>query len=123
MIKIFEDKLRVKQDWFEARLKELYSEFSEELRESRKSGSKRTNLSKYGMKLSDYEDMLVKQDYRCKLCRQHEAHFSNGLVVDHSHKTGEVRGLLCPKCNSGLGFFDDDTFKLLRAIQYLQGEL
>lgn len=46
-----------------------------------------------------------------------------GLVLDHCHKTHRARGLLCPPCNTGLGFFKDNRSYLLRAINYLNGTL
>jgi len=42
------------------------------------------------------------------------------VYVDHCHKTGAVRGLLCPSCNSVLGMFNDDTALFARAIDYLE---
>lgn len=42
--------------------------------------------------------------------------------IDHCHKTGVVRGLLCDKCNKGVGLFDDDVDKLAGMIEYLMRE-
>lgn len=44
------------------------------------------------------------------------------LCIDHNHETGNVRGLLCTKCNTGLGMFEDNPVKLERAIEYLSDE-
>lgn len=77
--------------------------------------AKRTG--KYGITPKDYELLCDAQNDRCAICRRS---FSRGiLVVDHDHVTGAVRGLLCPGCNSGLGFFEDSTDRLLVAAAYL----
>lgn len=68
----------------------------------------------YGLSSEEY-DALQKE---CALCGATER-----LVVDHNHDTGEVRGVLCHKCNLGLGMFNDDTALLFRAIDYLMGVL
>ncbi len=53
---------------------------------------------------------------RCEICGA-----TVKLVVDHSHRSGRVRGLLCDRCNRGLGFFVDDITLLWRAVDYLLG--
>ena len=57
---------------------------------------------KYGVVYEDYLSMHHEQDYRCKICKRHANEFKRGLVVDHDHKTGKVRALLCTNCNSQL---------------------
>jgi hypothetical protein len=52
----------------------------------------------YGITSRDYAEMAQKQNYLCAICDENEK-----LVVDHDHKTGRVRGLLCIRCNGGLG--------------------
>lgn len=58
---------------------------------------------KYGMTLDDYSNLYTKQEGRCALCRVHQRDLNYKLNVDHDHKTGEVRGLLCTLCNVNLG--------------------
>lgn len=53
----------------------------------------------YGISLEEYFQKLVDQDAKCALCLRHESNFKTSLAVDHNHKTGQVRGLLCYACN------------------------
>jgi hypothetical protein len=75
---------------------------------------------KYGLSCQEYNLMSNKQDGLCLICL-------NGpkgmLCVDHDHKTGKVRGLLCRSCNLMLGYAKDDAFRLSRAVDYLNGRL
>lgn len=73
---------------------------------------------RYGMSVSDYDKMLEKQNKCCKLCAVHQDKLKHNMFVDHDHTTGIVRGLLCPRCNSGLGLLE--RIGLTRAIQYLK---
>jgi hypothetical protein len=64
------------------------------------------------------------QDNRCAICRKpetskHQSGTIRKLAVDHCHETGKLRGLLCTKCNTGLGLFNDDWLLLDNAIEYL----
>lgn len=65
----------------------------------------------YGLSLEDFDNLLKSQDYKCKLCGMSTLDPSNerfrNLHVDHNHKTGRVRGLLCTFCNSKLGWFEN----------------
>lgn len=71
---------------------------------------------KFGIDLEDYNQMLEQQRYRCALC---QVIVTGTLHVDHNHKTGAVRGLLCRDCNTGLGMFRDNIETLQQAIEYL----
>lgn len=71
----------------------------------------------YGLEPEQWASMLATQHGRCAICG---AHMDNeALVVDHDHATGAVRGLLCRKCNSGLGMFKDSLQNLAAAVNYL----
>lgn len=78
--------------------------------------------AKYGIEFSDYQAMLERQDGRCAIC-EGEGGIGNSdvapLFVDHCHATGKIRGLLCMKCNSGLGYFEDKADRMKNAIAYL----
>ena len=70
----------------------------------------------YGISVEAYNDMVLKQDNKCALCFKPS---NRRLDVDHDHKTGKIRGLLCGKCNKGLGLFYDDIDVFKRAVVYL----
>lgn len=79
--------------------------------------NRRTQLRlKYSMSLEDYNQMYNNQQGLCKICGD----FYNLLFIDHCHSTNKIRGLLCNGCNSGLGFFKDNSNILNRAILYLK---
>ena len=71
--------------------------------------------------IDDYIDLLVRQESKCAICfttRSNSRH--HRLFLDHDHKTGLVRGMLCSRCNSTLGYMDDDSHRLRRAADYLE---
>ena len=78
---------------------------------------------RYGITLDEFNNMKDAQGGKCAICGSNsgKANKKNDrLTVDHDHSTGEIRGILCHKCNFGLGQFDDDTEKLSMAITYLK---
>ena len=71
------------------------------------------------LELSPYQFMLEKQGGVCAICKK-TCSSGKSLAIDHDHDTDEVRGLLCGKCNRGLGIFNDSSHILLVAAKYLQ---
>ena len=87
-----------------------------------KKAGRKYELKKYGMTGKDYAKMARKQENRCAICgRRSDSDYFRYLFVDHDHKTGKVRGLLCGQCNSILGFAGDNPQILANAIEYLKG--
>lgn len=72
----------------------------------------------YGISLDDYQRMYKEQGGVCAVCGSSS---EKNFHVDHNHKTGEVRGLLCDKCNKALGFVKDDLNIIKRLKRYLNG--
>jgi hypothetical protein len=72
----------------------------------------------YGIELADYLLMHEQQDGKCAICGGPPEN-GKSLAVDHCHVTGRVRGLLCLKCNSGIGMFKDSLETVLAAVDYL----
>lgn len=78
----------------------------------------------YNISLADYEEIFREQDGVCAICFRPEtiscgSRGTKTLEVDHCHELKIVRGLLCGRCNRGLGFLGDDLSRLLAAIKYL----
>lgn len=78
-------------------------------------------LSSYGLTPEDYDEIFKAQNGVCAICSNPPGTgpSSKYLHVDHSHKTGVVRALLCDFCNRGLGIFRDDPDILMAAAAYL----
>lgn len=79
----------------------------------------------YGISESDYDRMLDEQHGVCAICELPETRLSRHterpmrLAIDHSHETGEIRGLLCHRCNTILGSTYDNPVLLMRLAKYL----
>lgn len=76
---------------------------------------------RHGVTQHEYETMLDEQDGVCALCgaSPEDDGRTKRLAVDHDAKTGRVRGLLCKRCNMGIGYFDDDSGRLADAGRYV----
>jgi hypothetical protein len=70
--------------------------------------------TKYKLTMEQYKEMFYEQKGRCAICKKEKK-----LVIDHNHKTNKVRALLCSKCNTALGLFEEDWFLLLSATNYI----
>ena len=73
---------------------------------------------KYGIGVEDYDRMFEAQGGVCAICRKPRPE-ERTLHVDHDHETGEIRGLLCFRCNNALGDFDEDFDLFQLAADYL----
>lgn len=76
-------------------------------------------LLHFGLTWEEYDFLLTTQDHRCAICNGHPRRYM--LAVDHDHRTGEIRGLLCIRCNQRLlGAANDDPARLRKAADYLE---
>lgn len=77
----------------------------------------------YNISIEEYDEMLLLQNGVCYICKSPPKNNTSkqcSLAVDHCHKTGSVRKLLCFSCNVALGFVDDDISRLEKLIEYLK---
>lgn len=72
----------------------------------------------YNISTEEYEKMYKGQCGLCSICDKKEELYK--LAIDHDHKTGRIRGLLCRKCNAALGLFGDNTETMKRAMKYIE---
>ena len=84
------------------------------LQRSRTHGLKK----RYGISEEQYNEMFNRQNGVCAICKTNEG--QKQLAVDHDHKTGIIRKLLCMNCNTAIGMFKDDPELLQAAISYLR---
>ena len=81
---------------------------------------RKARLKRYGLTPQGYAKLLKEHKGLCRICQRPPNNRS--LQVDHDHRTGVVRGLLCSSCNMALGLFSDNPESLRRAAHYLTGE-
>lgn len=73
----------------------------------------------YGITLKDYNRMFAEQQGCCAICGMHQSNWDKALHVDHNHRTGKVRQLLCAKCNRYVGVLEESEL-LIDIIKYLE---
>ena len=119
------------QERHNKRRRERYAtdpEYAEKIRQSMRNLDPKTRRNQrlkanYGINQKDYEAMLKAQNFSCKICeKKHIEKRGKKLHVDHCHKNGHVRGLLCSACNTALGKMKDDVDHLRNAICYLEDD-
>lgn len=73
----------------------------------------------YGIDLDTYNQLFIDQNGCCKTCKTHQTELKQSLHIDHSHKTGKVRGLLCGPCNRAIGLLKENKETINNLLSYL----
>lgn len=94
--------------------KNYYQKNKEKLRRNAK---KQQILTRYNLTPKDFERLLEIQNYECIICKND---FEDMPCVDHNHKTGKIRGLLCSSCNALIGMAYENIKILENTIKYLR---
>ena len=90
-------------------------------RENSKSVRSQYLKRNYGLTFEEFDAMLSGQDNCCAICKGKETYGRHKrFTVDHNHKTGKIRGLLCNHCNTALGLVGDNIHTLKSMIEYLE---
>jgi len=113
---------------YKSKAKHYYSSNKEEILQRTKEWKKMRphynrgiKLQKFGLTLEDYDNILIDQDNKCPICKNNfTKEFLRRPNIDHCHKTNKFRAILCHKCNTALGLFDDNIESLKEAILYLE---
>jgi hypothetical protein len=110
------------KDGFRAWCKDCRADYDREQRATHpdkfKDRNRRITLRKYKLDVAGYDRLLEKQHGVCAICGN--GNKGKTFHVDHDHKTGVVRGLLCSSCNMALGLLKDDPNIVLRMFDYLE---
>lgn len=77
----------------------------------------KNRVGRYRISVDDYHGLMAAQNERCAICGA-KIDFKS-CHIDHDHVTGEVRGMLCASCNTGIGLFKDSPELLMNAAKYL----
>ena len=76
--------------------------------------------NRYGISAENWYRLFAEQEGKCLGCQRHQSELPDTLCVDHNHATGNIRGLLCRKCNAALGLLRDNKETLARLQAYLE---
>ena len=103
---------------------EKYKKYVHKWKSKNPDRERERNLAQFGLTIEDYDAMHEAQNGLCAICKQPETSSRDGkvyrLAVDHDHKTGKVRGLLCFKCNSAMGSFEKREIPLENVLKFLK---
>lgn len=126
--KEYKERRGLRKEYFLKKEQERRIRNRESIRLSNKKYSKKTKMKrfayflerKYGINIKDYDRMFEEQNGKCDICKKDQDTFDRRLCVDHCHRTGVVRGLLCDKCNRLIGQANDNIDILNNSIEYLK---
>lgn len=122
---------RIHKEELNAKKKKYYYDHREEMLKHHKEYYNTRKLEyraravkhKFGIPIDEYNRMVAEQNNLCAVCGNPETSTRNGVIkslaVDHNHKTGKVRKLLCESCNTVIGKVDENVETLTRMIEYL----
>ena len=83
-------------------------------------------LRNFKLSLEQFNAMAISQNHLCAICKKPQCKFDKkskkvrSLAVDHNHKTGKIRELLCTSCNTAIGLFEENSDLIQEAINYLR---
>ena len=107
-----------RQEYYQRNKKRLDAKHREWLKGNRERHADYMRKSRMGITRPEYDTMLKAQGGACAICGVRSK--KPRLTVDHCHKTGGIRGLLCHMCNSGLGLLGDTVERMTSALAYLR---
>jgi Recombination endonuclease VII len=120
-----EEVTRIRAHATQKRYRERHPERAADRKASQRAYMREYTLrNKFGLSLEDYALILASQEGKCAICRSEPSgtdsyREAKALAVDHCHRSGKVRGLLCDRCNRGIGHFLDDLTLLRNAVRYI----
>lgn len=102
-------------------LRDYYNSYKRKWRSNNKNKTKNEKLKKYNLTIEDFYNLLKIQKNRCGICKKKfNNSYSSFPCVDHNHKTGTIRGILCRNCNSGVGGLHDDIEIISNALKWVK---
>ena len=102
-------------------LKKFYKKYYLKRKQEYRERDRKFKLNRfYNLTLEEYQSIFIRQNGRCAICDRDLKKLLITPDIDHNHLTGEVRGILCRRCNIAISYFDNDIGWLRMAIKYLK---
>ena len=116
---------KYKQQYYKKNKKRISESVKKYRQEHTKEARENNIRNNYGINGKQYDEIFKKQNGKCAICLKleqvkHKSGTLSQLSIDHDHKTGKTRGLLCRRCNTALGLLQDDLLLLKQAVKYLE---
>ena len=108
------------KEWYRKKYGTIIEEKRKQKEIKRETRCRRNTVERHDITLEQYNSIFDKQSGCCAICGKHQSEFKRNLAVDHDHKTGKIRGLLCHKCNLLLGYSSENIDVLNNSINYLK---
>jgi len=112
---------RIQKKYTETHRKEINARSNLYSHNHRKQKKENELKRRYGLSITEYNNLLLSQDNRCAICGQFlDLTNPRDICIDHNHQTGVIRGILCHKCNLAIGLLRDNPEYTNNATIYLK---